>query len=103
MNDNLSHARAAAHEFLARKVYEGVMNPATSDAMAARGFASTTSTLADLRKSGMSEADITTAYLDRLAEARRTNDARGVIAAEYTLAVWSGMQDDLADWLSTAG
>lgn len=95
MND-FPRARRAADELLARKVADGSMNQATAGAMAV-AFNVTTSTLADLRRSGMSEAAITDAYLDRLAQARRLGDVRSVIAAEFTLAVWGGLQDDLAE------
>lgn len=95
----LARARAAADEFLARKLADGSMSPATAKAMAGRGFTSTARTLTALRRSGVSELAVTTAYMDQIAESRQKNDIRGVTAAEFTLAVWGGLQDDLAEWL----
>ena len=94
----LAHARAAADELLARKVYEG-MTPEVAMNMATAGFTVTTRTLADLRRDGLSEDQITDAFRAKLVQARDAGDVKGETAAEFALAVWSGMQADLAAYL----
>lgn len=109
MNDTdprpmLANARAAADEFLMRKVADGSMDPRIAKDMAAAGFTVTTRVLSCLRvQDGMSEADITAAYQGKLAQALAADDKLSAVTAEFTLTVWDGMQADLAAYLRGTG
>jgi hypothetical protein len=100
----LAHAHEAADAYLMRKVMDGAMEPDVAKGMATDGFLVATRTLSDLRnRDGLSAQAITDAFQRRLDRAQTARDDRSVIAAEFALAVWGGMQRDLAEYLSNAG
>ncbi|MFD8226892.1 hypothetical protein ACFV16_22275 [Streptomyces massasporeus] len=100
----LAHAHEAADEYLMRKVMDGSMEPGVAKGMATNGFLVTTRILSELRtRDGLSEQAITDAFQSRLDRARTHWDVRSVIAAEFALAVWDGMQRDLAEYLRSVG
>lgn len=99
----LVHAHRAAEELLARKVADGSMTESTALDMASVGFTLTTRILADLRRSqGLSARAITDALRARLDRAEAAHDVRSAISDEFALAVWDGMQRDLAEWMKAA-
>lgn len=96
----LTHAREAGAEYLARRVADKSVTPAAAEGMLSIGFTVTARTLSDLRvKNGMSEQDITDAFRARLESAEADGDPQRAIAAEFALAIWDGMQRDLAEWM----
>jgi hypothetical protein len=95
----LPHARQAADDLLSRLVTDGVMTPRTAAAMRTDGFRVATKNLSELRKSGLHPACVTALYEGQLAAGRAAGNQRCVNSAEFTLAVWDGMQRDLAEWL----
>lgn len=100
----LAEARRAGDAFLADMLADGHLSTEAAAGLATVGFTATTRVLADLRvKDGLGEQAITDAWERRLDKARRAGDARSVIAAGYTLAVWDGMQRDLAAYLREIG
>lgn len=97
------HAHRAAEELLAQKVADGSLTESAALDMASVGFTVTTRILADLRRrDGLSERAITDAFQARLDKAEAAHDVRNAISAEFALAVWSGMQRDLAEWMKAA-
>jgi hypothetical protein len=99
----LANAHEAADTYLMRQTLDNGMAPDVAKAMATDGFTVATRTLSELRKQGVGEQSITDAFRRQLDRARETGDVQRVIAAEFTLAVWGGMQRDLAAYLSSAG
>ncbi|WP_086559931.1 hypothetical protein [Streptomyces africanus] len=99
----LANAHEAAEEYLMRKVAAGDMEPDVAKALATTGFTAATRILSELRKQGVGEQSITESFQRQLDRARADGDVQRVIAAEFTLAVWDGMQRDLAEYLSNAG
>lgn len=98
----LAHARKAAEEMLESRVADGSLSPLAAQGMLSASFALATQTIADLRvKEGMSEQAITDAFQARLDKAEDDGDPRRALVAEFTLAVWGGMQADLAAWLGS--
>lgn len=95
----LAHAREAAEELLMRKVAEGAIAPDTALDMGTTGFNVTTRVLADLRRQGVSEQCIVESFQRKPEKALEAGDGKRVTAAEFTLAVWDGMQRDLAEYL----
>ncbi|MGW2213296.1 hypothetical protein, partial [Streptomyces sp. NPDC001781] len=62
-----------------------------------------TRTLADMRtRDGLRPEAITEAWERRRDRAAREGDTKGSVAAGYALAVWDGMQRDLAEYLRDA-
>lgn len=97
----LAHAHRAAEEMLARKVADDSLTQSAALDMATTGFTVTTRVLADLRRSqGLSERAITESFQARLDKAEAAGDTRSAVAAEFALAVWDGMQRDLAEWMA---
>jgi hypothetical protein len=100
----LANAREAADEYLARKVADGTMAPDVAADLATIGFTVATRTLSYMRtRDGLSEQAITDGFQRQLDTARAAGDVQRVIAAGYTLAIWGGMQRDLAAWLGATG
>lgn len=100
----LAKACEAADDYLMGKVADGSLSPAVAEGLATAGFTVATRILADLRaRDGLSETAITESFQRRLDEARATGDVQRAVSAEYTLAIWAGMQEDLADFLSSVG
>lgn len=99
----LAKAREAAEELLMRKVAEGSMAPDIAKHMATTGFTVATRILSGLCRDGVSGQRIVKSFQAKLDQARSAGDTRRVIAAEYTLAIWDGMQRDLAAYLGDAG
>lgn len=95
----LTNAHEAAEELLIRKVEAGDMTPDVAKDMATTGFTAATRVLSELRTRGMSEQCITESFQRQLDRARVADDVQRVIAAEFSLAVWDGMQRDLAAYL----
>lgn len=99
----LTNAHEAAEELLIRKVAAGDMTPDVAKTMATTGFTSATRILSELRTQGMSEQRITDAFQRQLDAARAAGDVQRIVAAEFSLAIWDGMQRDLAAYLRTTG
>ncbi|WP_030248303.1 hypothetical protein [Streptomyces sp. NRRL S-455] len=100
----LAHAHEEADAYLMRKAMEGSMTPGVAKDMATTGFTAVTRTLSYLRtRDGLSEQAIVDSFQRQLGKAREAGDEQRVIAAEFTLAVWDGMQRDLAEYLRDAG
>lgn len=99
----LANAHEAAEEYLMSKVVAGDMAPGVAKAMATDGFTAVTRALSELRKEGVSEQCITESFQRQLDRARADGDTQRVISAEFTLAVWDGMQRDLAAYLRATG
>lgn len=98
----LTRARAAAGAALERMVADGVMTAGTADAMATGGFTVATRVLSELYASGLRAECITEAFERGLNRARTAGNQRDVNSYEFTLAVWGGMQEDLAAYLHRA-
>lgn len=96
---SLAHAREAADGLLLRKVTDGEMTVDAAAGMAATGFTVATRVLADLRRQGVSAERITDSFRRKVEQAKAAGDNRAVLAGEFTLAVWDGMQADLAAYL----
>lgn len=100
----LAEARKAGDDFLAGMLADGRLSVEAASGLATTGFTVTTRILADLRaRDGLSEQAIVDAFERRLDQARRAGDTQRVISAGYTLAVWDGMQRDLAAYLRDVG
>lgn len=93
----------AAEEYLLRQTLDNGMAPGVAKALATEGFTAATRTLSELRKQGVSEDVITESFQRQLDRARADGDTQRVISAEFTLAVWDGMQRDLAAYLRATG
>jgi hypothetical protein len=97
----LANAHEAAEDYLMRKVAAGDVASDVAKDMVTTGFTVATRILSELRtRDGLSEDAITSAFQRRLDRARAVGDHQRVIAAEFTLAVWDGMQRDLAAYLN---
>lgn len=94
----LTQARAAADTALDRMVTDGVMPVDTAHAMADAGFVAATRVLSELYASGVSGECITEAFEKELHRAQAAGDQRLINSSEFTLAVWDGMQGDLATY-----
>lgn len=99
----LANAHEAAEEYLTRKVVAGDMALEVADGLATAGFLAATRTLSALRKDGVGADKITAAFERQRARGYADQDTHRIVAAEFTLAVWDGMQRDLAEYLSNAG
>lgn len=99
----LTNAHEEADAYLMRKVAAGDMEPDVAKALATTGFIAATRILSELRKQGVGEQSIAESFQRQLDRARRDDDVQRVIAAEFTLAVWDGMQRDLAAYLRSTG
>lgn len=100
----LAEARRAGDAFLADMLANDRLSAEAAAGLATAGFTVTTRVLADMRvKDGLGAQAITDAWVRRLDKARRAGDARSVISAGYALAVWDGMQRDLAAYMRDAG
>ncbi|MFH8805287.1 hypothetical protein ACH4F6_38060 [Streptomyces sp. NPDC017936] len=96
----LAEAREAADTYLAGMLKDGRLTEEAAAGLATMGFTVTTRVLADMRtRDGLNPQAITGAWKRRLDQARREHDARGTVAAGYALAIWDGMQRDLAAFL----
>lgn len=95
----LTRARATADAALDRMVTDGVMPVDTAYAMAGTGFTAVTRVLSELYVSGLSAECITQAFEKNLQRARTDGDQWHINSSEFILAVWDGMQDDLAAYL----
>jgi hypothetical protein len=99
----LAHAHEEADAYLMRKVLSGDIEPEVAKGLRTDGFLVATRTLSDLRnRDGLSAQAITDAFQRRLDRAHANHDGRSIVAAEFALAVWDGMQRDLAEYLSGA-
>lgn len=99
----LTHARQAADELLLRMVADGSMSPGAAQGMATTGFAAVTRFLAGLHRRRLSAEWITKMLRDQLSEAQADGDRRRINSDEFALAVWGGMQRDLAARMSSTG
>lgn len=99
----LTEARKAADAYLLRKVADGSVRPDVTGSLSSIGFTATTTVLSALLRDGLGDDQITDAYRRQLAAARVDNDVRGIVAAEYSLAIWGGMLADLAAYGRTFG
>lgn len=92
----LTRARAAADAALERMVAGGVMTADTALAMAADGFAAAVRVLGELHSDGVHAECITAAFGLELLRGQATGNQQLINSSEFTLAVWGGMQEDLA-------
>lgn len=99
----LAKARQAADDYLMRAVAQGRMTSEAAAGLAGLGFTTATSVLSTLRRDGLGVEQITAAYGRQLTKAQAAGDERAVIAAEYALAIWSGMLEDLAAYMGGPG
>lgn len=99
----LAKARQAADNYLMQQVARGRMTPTVAGNLATLGFTTATSVLSTLRRDGLGEEQISAAYGRQLAKAQAAGDERAVIAAEYALAIWGGMLEDLAVYMGGPG
>lgn len=100
---HMNRARETAEAALERMVSEGAMTAGTAGAMAGAGFLSAVRTLSELYAAGVDKDCITTAFENDLRRAREAGDQQLINAGEFTLAVWGGMQEDLAAHLRGGG
>lgn len=97
----LTKAFWAANRLVMGKIMDGAMSKQDADELMSGGFTLAVRTLADLRtREGLSEQDITDGFERQIAKAKETGDGVALLTAEFTLAVWGGMRDDLADYLA---
>jgi hypothetical protein len=92
----LACAEQAGRDFLAGKVAEGVITEVAADTLYSLGFELVIRTIADLRRGGMSEQDITNWFARETADARATGRRLRLVIAQLYEAVWDGMQQDRA-------
>lgn len=99
----LNHAREAAAQYLARAM-DGGMSAEAALCLGSAGFDVAVRALALMRRDhGVSPEGVVAAYEERRDRAIVDEDVQRRIAAEFTLAVWDGMQRDLAEWMAGAG
>lgn len=97
----LTKAFWAANRLVMRRLWDGSLNERDADELMSGGFTLAVRTLADLRtREGLAEQDITDGFERQVAKAKETGDGVALLTAEFTLAVWGGMRDDLADYLA---
>lgn len=99
----LAKARQASDNYLMRAIAQGRMTSEAAAGLASLGFTTATSVLSTLRRDGLGVEQITAAYGRQLAKAHDADDERAVIAAEYALAIWGGMLEDLAVYMGGPG
>lgn len=92
----LVNAEKAGTELLADKVAAGLITESSARDILTIGFPFVVRTIANWRREGMSADTITEEFTHRAAKAKRLGRNLAEASAEFYLAVWKGMQEDLA-------